>query len=260
MRIAWYTALLLGAAAAQDAPQPAETPAAPARHEASAARASEAVKRVMAARMIRLKEERRRLTPENSAACAELAERLNAPAELVQLLRREAAAPLSGRALHDHNAALTRVVQESGVDALQIRLFVEGLECSAAEQRALIEWLPLKAVFNLIDFREPDTDELDAGVQRLAAMYDKLTLRYAAVTNRAQADAAAQELLGLLEEADALSLVVLLVQEDRSARLRVQADRYIAPARSRLSVQRRRLRESAYFGSSRLAALDYLMG
>lgn len=223
--------------------------------------ARQSVKQVMLRRIIRLKAERRRLTPENSAACVALAAQLHAPAELVELLRLETAGPLGGRDLYEHSQALSKLVHAYGVDDLQIRLFVEGLNFTPQEWADIAEWLPTESVFNMVSRRSVTNEELEFQFTLLADLYSRLAAEYEEITNREQADAAAERLLGLLHSYDAVMPARLVLSGARGEAPSASAtDSLLQPVIRQLVKQRQRLREADFFGSRRLAALDYIFG
>lgn len=225
--------------------------------ERSAARA--AIKQVLLERNLRLREDRRRLTRENSAESAASAEKLKAPEPFVRLLQLEAAESLSGRKFHDQQHALEEVVRAYGVDSLAIRLFVECMPLSAAELRAVVEWLPCESLFNLFPLEDSNLEQTQARLRTLGEMYVRMAEVYEKVTNHEQAEAAADELCALLSSADAVAPVHLL-RESEDPLLRSLTGRLVVPALRRLQPQRQRLRNAGFFGSGRLAALDYLLG
>lgn len=219
----------------------------------------DAVKRVMLERMIRLKEDRHRLTPDNSAHCARMAHELGAPAAFVHLLEREAGHPPVGRDYYAHMNEMTRLLDIYGVDELQIRIFAEDMKCGGKEARSIAAWLPLKDVFllvsNEVTLRE---NEVRSQLETLREVYARMADVYGGIKNRAGADAAAEELLPLLEQIRPTAAL-------RAALSRLDKDsvplyvRIVGPARKRLIEYRTYLQESNYFGSHRLAALDSLL-
>ena len=221
--------------------------------------AATAIKRVMFRRFLRLREERHRLTQENTAETAALAEQLKAPAVFCTLLKLEAAAPLSGRDLYDYRQILNKTLAAYGVDALQIRLFVEDISCPPARLQAIVDTLPVEAVFNLLPRQQIDDRELESQIVLLVNTYARLVQLYKDIANREQADAAALELHGLLQEYSATAPLRMLLTERRNPRMQAIYEEVGLAARRALNQERTRLQECAYYGSYALAVLDYLL-
>ena len=158
-----------------------------------------------------------------------------------------------------HQQALHKLVLSYGVDALQIRLFVEGLPFTTDELSGIASWLPLESVFNMVTL-DTNTAEEDISFQltTVADTYARIADAYEAVSNRAQADAAAQELLGVLPLVDATYPVRLMLQQ-KDVRILPLYERIVQPVLERFVPIRRRLMESDFYGSRRLAAVDYLL-
>lgn len=219
----------------------------------------DAVKRVMLERMIRLKEDRHRLTPDNSAHCARMAQELGAPAAFVHLLEQEAGHPPVGRDYYAHMNEMTRLLEVYGVDELQIRVFAEEMRCGGKEARSIAAWLPLKDVFLLVSKEVTlEENEVRSQLETLRDVYARMADVYSGIKNRAGAEAAADELLPLLEQIRPTAAL-------RAALSRLEKDsvplyvRIVGQARERLIECRTYLREANYYGSHRLAALDSLL-
>lgn len=252
-------ALLAGGVwAAEDAaPQPSPQETTPAWTEARAAAAS--VKRVMLMRCIRMCAERHRYTRENAAASAALAQELHAPAELVQLLQREAEESLSGRALHDQRRAMERLLRSYHVDELGLRLFVEAMHCTPEEQAKVAEALPMEVVFNLLPKQKATEAELLRQCDLLADNWNRMVQAYTEVQNREQAQEAAQKLLALLAAHDETMPLRATLRGARPNELPSPYALRLGPLMVALTAQRRRLYEVNYYGSPLLAAVDYLL-
>lgn len=221
--------------------------------------AAVSIKRVMLRRCVRMCAERHRYTRENAAESAALARELHAPEALVHLLQLEAGGTLSGRKQYDCRQLLEKVQQAYGVDALGIRLFVEGLRYPQEELYRVVEALPLETVFNLLPAGAPEQEELLRQCATLADTYAQMVEVYSGVNSREQADAAAARLIPLLHAHDEtlpLRMRILNVSPDM---LPAKYADLLQPKSELLKEQRRRLRETAYYGSPLLAALDYLL-
>lgn len=271
MRCSWFILLVSGGVLMAQQPEPpAPAPQQPAvaatpdlvsalpEQERLAAR--EAIKQVMMQRTIRLKDDRRRLTRANAEASAAQAEQLHAPEALVNLLKKEAAL-LSGEpgSLYECRQTLSKVVAAYGVDELQIRLFVEGLDFSGKEMREVVDWLPLQYAFNLVNV-DPELDsELEGQLTALVDLYAQVAETYRGVADKEQADAAAQALLSLMEIHDTVAPLRYKMQSGGSTRLHMLYERLVIPVLQEISPIRMRLIEAGYYGSRHLAALDYLI-
>lgn len=223
------------------------------------AAAAAAMKRVMFHRYLRLRDDRHRLTQENAAECAAMAEQLEAPSVFAELLKREAAAPLSGRDLYEHRQALQQILSVYEVDELQIRLFVESMHYPAAALSAVVDALPIEPLFNLLPTEKTDMSTMQEQLLSLASIYAKQAELYKGISNREQADAAASDLPQLLDAFHATAHARFMVAAQRDKKLLHLYERTALPARLALNAQRRNLLETAYFGSVRLAVLDYLL-
>ena len=222
--------------------------------------AAAAIKRVMLRHTIRLKEERHRYTRENAAECVALAEQLRAPEPFIRLLKVAAAEQLSGRDLYDYQQTLSRLLRAYMVDALAIRLFVEGVRFPAEELRRVADALPVESVFNLLPAQGVVSDEdAELHLTTLADMGVQIAELYKGITNREQADKVAQELLRFLPVYDLTAPTRMALASQKSSRLHGLYQRIVEPVGQVLTEPRRRLHEANYFGSALLASLDYLM-
>lgn len=218
-----------------------------------------AVKQVMVQRTLRQKEDGARLTLQNAADCLALALRLQAPAPFVEMLRLEAGGQLRGRDLHDYRQAFTDLVMAYGIDALAIRLCTEGLPYSVADLRSVLDWLPLEHVFNLVPGVELSEQVMNAQFSTLAELYRSRAEVYAGVSNREQADAAAEALLDQLSSYESTASVRLLLTKQQDTNLLDYFRELVRREAPALPEHRRRLQEVDYYGSRKLALLDYLL-
>lgn len=236
------------------APNPADLAG---REDITAARS--AIKKVIFLQTARLKHERHRLTAENAKESAKLSAESEAPAEFTRMMQLQTERPLNSRDGYEHARRLEQILQAYGVDALQIRLFIEGNRCTLAELRALAEWLPYADVFDLVqDATLPDDAELYAQMDTLQAIYRSMEEIYRSVETKEQADAAADALLPQLAEYKKTLPLRLLLQ-------RLDVDRFL-PYQQRvgkiaklLITQKKRLNEVAFYGSRKLEVLDALL-
>ena len=216
---------------------------------------SDAVKRVMLERMIRLKEEKHRLSRENSEHCLKRAKELGAPPAFVK----ETAGTLMGREVYAHNEEMKRLLLLYGVDELQVRLFVEDMKCSAAEAFLIAAWLPVHDVFEVVPEKmNMDEKEMRQQLTVLREVYGRMADVYKDVKSRETAEAAAESLLPLLSKlrpTASLRCILSRIEKDRVPLYR----EIVVPSKDQLVRQRALLRESNFYGSHRLAALDSLL-
>lgn len=246
------------AAAEEKQPTPALVEQTPQLSSEEQAATREAVKQVMLARTMRLKEEDARLTAENMTEGLALAEKLHAPQPFVRLLQSEASGALTASKRHELRRELQSTVAAYGVDVLQMRLFVEWMPFPAKEVRATLEWLPKADLFNLVA-KETRLDVLEEQLTVLCGVVHRMNEVYECVTNREQADAAAEKLTELLHEFESTAPVRMALLDASSRQLEASHRRIVGAEADRLAELRRRLRETGYFNSPRLAALDYLL-
>ncbi len=218
-----------------------------------------ALKAVWLERLIRAREERNRVTRENLSRCALLAQKEGAPASFVKMLRTQASGALSYRERHQLDMAQQDLLAAYGVDAREMRFFVEGAELSNEQLRDVAAWLPLASLFNLpATAEEAASADLGQSYASLLAGLRELAAVWEGVTDTASADAAADALLPVLER-HLTALRPLLVVSD------AQRDAAIAPYAAEAAMvnevcnrARARMLEHAWFGSLRLQVLDYL--
>ena len=250
--------LLMCTALAQHAELPAvPTPEALAARE-DLASARTAMKRVLLRQNMRLKDDKRRLTPENAADSAKLAEELHAPEEFVQLMQMLALPGLPARSAYDCRERLSAVLVAYGVDALSIRIFVEDMPYTSEQMLPVIDSLPMEEIFNLTTRPESSPDELDAQLNMLISVYSEMASVYDRVVNKQSADAAAPELTNLVALYNkTLALRHMLNEVD--LRQYKKYSKNLIEVIDMLKEQRQRLQEAAFFGSVHLQILDYFL-
>lgn len=253
-------------AVASAAPQDSWLPSLPSREdlqklppqELSASRS--AIKRVMLHYLIRLKSERHRRTLQNAAECAALAEQLHAPECFVRMLKIEAEAPLAGRDLYDYQLAFDHLLDAYGVDALSLRLFVEGMHYPAEAMRQVADTVPMADVFNLLTPEQFAESSLEACMPVLAELYAQLLDIYKGIDSREKAAAATDRLMQQLPAYGATAaLRYQIARAPEQSRLGVLYSSLALDAGIALAAQRKRVAEAGFYGSSLLAALDYLL-
>ncbi len=221
-----------------------------------------ALKAVWLERLIRAREERHRVSRENAAASVQQAQRLGAPAGFVSMLRLQAQGNLSPRERYELEAAQQAMLAAYGVDAREMRFYVEGSELTAEQLREVAAWLPLQAFFNQL----PTEAEAPADEQAVASCYAdflaahrELAAALAQVSDRSSADAAAEALLPTLERYhSALRQLQVVPPALRAEAQRLHArDAESVAAATRK--ERARLQENAWYGSSRLQSLNELL-
>ncbi len=221
-----------------------------------------ALKTVWLERLIRAREERHRVTRENLSHCTVLALRLGAPAEFVNMLRRQAAGNLPARERHALESALQDLLAAYGVDARELRFFVEGSHLSAAQLRDVAGWLPLEGMFNIVDpAAEAPSSEEDVAAhycELLAALRD-VAVAWRGVVDLASANAAADALRPVLLRHQVALRPLLLAPPDMRAAAIAPYAADAAPVNEACNRERDRLQEHAWYGSHRLQLLDDLL-
>lgn len=251
---------LIPAAAQDEAELPGQTTA----REATAGQLNpaekDAIKRALLSRAVRLRAERHRITPEAAEAYIALAKQLGAPADFVEILAEEKEEPLAGRAAYEHRQRMEEATQRYGVDALQIRLFVEGLQMEAQKIEEVIDWLPVRDLFNLSTSEQLKMrkETLPEKLGELCALYRKMLEVYNTIDSRGAADSAAQRLLSCLPELERTVPIRTLLRRVGSHRL-PGYDEIVGDIAHRLSVRRMELLESSFYASARMRALDALL-
>ncbi len=220
-----------------------------------------ALKTVWLERLIRAREERHRITRENMSQSLLLAQKMGAPAAFVDSFRRLVAGNASPSERHELELAQQDMLAACGVDARELRFFVEGCGLTPAQLREVAAWLPLHALFNRTQALESppaSAEEVQLCLQDWLSSLRELTRILPTVVDTATADAAAEVLLPPLERFHSAMLALLAVPED----LRVAALAPHAAELAELSAadtrERTRLQEAAFFDSPRLLVLDYL--
>lgn len=262
----WVAGYVIGLAIAvccegqESAEAPTERPAAQETAAPSVSAADKAsVKKVLVLRHLRMRDDAARLTRENSEAALALAQQLQAPAELVRLLQAEVDDSLQGRSLYEHRTAFNEFVGSCGVDELQIRLYMESLPYTTEELSRLLEWLPQEHLFNLVPPGEPEAAAIRQQLAEMAQIYKEAGEAYADITNREQADAAAEKLLPLLARYDATLQARLIMLRAPSPEQKRILHFLVEPVYKAYVQQRLRLMETDYYGSRKLASVDYLL-
>lgn len=221
----------------------------------------DAVKRVLLARAVQIKANRHRITQEAAADYVALAKRLEAPEDFVEILTREKAGSMVGRTAYEHRQMMEETTRKYGIDALQIRLFIEGLREGTQKIGDLLDWLPVRDLFNLVttdQLKILREDVLPEKLEELRGLYQKMLDVYDTIDSRETADAAASALLIYLPEFDRTAPIRLLLRKVGSRRL-PGYDKIVGDVAHRLSVRRKELFESSFYASIRMGALDALL-
>ncbi len=254
--LALFVCALPGVAGTPSVPELSEnTPAPPTEEQ------RDAIKRTLLARAVRLTEDQHRITPDSAQKTLTLARQLGVPGDFLSLLSREAGVPMGGRAAYEHRQAMQALSEHYGIDALQIRLFAEGLRNNRREAEQLISWLPMRYLFNTITEEKKavlNEETRRAYLEALRGMYAKMLEIYATVSSHDSAEAAAEQLLGCLPDMDR-TLPIRFVIRRVGARRVPEYDEIVGEVAHAISVQRKRLFESAFYSSQRMAALDALL-
>ncbi len=239
-------------------PSPAEVAAlsAPRRMQVQAV-----LKSIWLERLIRAREERNRVTRENLAACARMAAQLGAPEVFTDSFRRLSAGDLPARERYLLGDSQQRVLEAYGVDARELRYFVEASGLSPEQLREVVAWLPLPGLFDVAPGAQVlSPREVGEHYVALLAVRRDLAAVWKGVHDRESADAAAEALLPvLLRHLSAMRPLMAVPMEARAPELLAPYMRFAAPVNAACARERARLQEVGFYGSARLQALDYLL-
>ncbi len=220
-----------------------------------------ALKKVWLQRLIRAREERNRVSRENMAQSALLAHKLGTPAAFADMLSLQASGKLSPRARHLVDDALQSTLAAYGVDARELRYFVEACDLSPEQLRDVVAWLPLPTLFNSMPAvgSSVTSARLSSDFAAELAARQEVTVAFRSIHDRASADAAAAALLPAL--ACHMSALPTLLAASNAQRVTVLAPyaRYASPVESEWMHERERVQGHVFYGSHRLQALDYFL-
>ncbi len=221
-----------------------------------------ALKAVWLERLIRAREERSRVSRENLARAAQLAGEWGAPAAFVEMLRLQASGSLPYRQRHLLESAQECLLRAYGVDAREMRFFVEGSRLSAEHLRDVVAWLPLPALFNLRAAEGEEAAsaaELQACGRELIAVRTQWLSALRGVSDQASADAAAEALLPALARYQlAMGTLLRANGSPAAAGLSFYAQQ-LEWLKASCDRERSRMLEHSWYGSHRLQVLDYLL-
>lgn len=220
-----------------------------------------AFKRVMLLQTVKAAAERGRVSMATYAACAAAAEKWQLPEPVQQLFHMLADTSASPRKRYEAEKVLRLWLRAYRVDATQMRVLVELVPQPAPQMLALAELLPLPFVFNMASSQVPAQDEMEADVRTMAEVMEQMSSVLASVHDKGGADAAANELLPLLQlwsttldtrYALQHAPVQQLPPANETARLLMHN------AHSRLLPELCRMQEARWFGSVWLQTLHML--
>ncbi len=222
-----------------------------------------AIKTVWMERLIRAREQRNRITPENIARVAGLAQAMGAPDAFTEALRRQVAGDVSAVERHLLELALQWVLESYGVNAREMRFFVEGCGLTPAQLREVVAWLPLAALFRLPAAKGQGRAALASSqgaeyVASLVALRDS-TQVLRSVSDRETADAAAEALLPILLCSLSARESLMAAPPHEREELEAPYAPFARPVNEAAARERSRLEKQRWFGSPRLQALDYLL-
>ncbi len=221
-----------------------------------------ALKSVWMERLIRAREERNRVSRESLSRSVVLARKAGAPAAFVDLLRRQSAGMLPAQERYLLDSAQQTLLASYGVDAREMRFFVEASELSPEQLRDVAAWLPLPALFNApAEGGQPPASprELGANFVEYLAVRRDLGAVWQGVRDRESADAAADALLSaLVRHVSAMRPLMAVPEEQRATALAPYA-KFASVVNAASVRERARLQEHGWYGSHRLQALDYLL-
>lgn len=214
-----------------------------------------AIKKVLLEQMVRARDERHRITTENYAACARLAQELGAPEPFVRAMQAEASGELTARERYELNSELRELYQLYRVDTLALRYFVEGAHVTAEELRLAAQWLPFNALFNLSRQSEQTEQKVAADASLRLLLLTELGEIYARIDNREQAFDALPRLLPLLVRYESVAATTdAAAENDRQHYTRQMQLLYPS-----FQAERTRLREHGYFNCRPLQIIDLLL-
>lgn len=218
-----------------------------------------AIKKVLLQQMVRAREERHRITPENLACCAGLARELAAPEVFALYLQLEAAGQLQPRAAYIVREAQNLLFESYRVDALAMRYFVEGSHLSSEELLEAAQWLPLAGLFNLTKKSELTAEKQEADFADFVTLSAEISAVLSSVQSSEQADAAVEKLLPLLVRYAATAGTRHFSEPEQQRRLLQCFGEQLNRVYPVFVSQRKRLREANYYDSVRLRIVDYLL-
>ena len=242
-------------------------PLPPSREEAMAAAPlryglqREAIKYALVCRTAAAKAARNRISPELNQAVAGLARRRGAPELFCRYLELMAGQELGRRQEYELRQAFQYLVRESyGVDMLQIRLFSEGLQLPEKAHLAFMLSLPVAFMFDPEPAEEPAREVLMSDIRTMTHVLRRCQEILGGVHDRASADAAAEQLKGLLPlwsttlrtRVHARTMAVQFLPHENLAL------QLLDSTTAALLATRRRLHEKQWFNSARLVAMDEL--
>lgn len=222
-----------------------------------------AVKKVLYHGMARTRVNRWRETDQNLAAMAREAESLaDSPPEFVALLKIRAAGNLPRTKAYILRNAQEQLQQMYAVDELQMRLLLDYADADEKTADALLQHLPLHAVFNMVPQTPPTRTQITADLQLYADILHIATGQLEKVQDEESARTVLPELkrLLLLHDTTLTTRAQLLQGHIRpdSAEMKAAAAA-LEQAEKQLRAQRVRLTEKNWFGCKELQALDYLL-
>ncbi len=216
-----------------------------------------AIKRTLLQRDARMLDERHRITEENLRECRALAEKLGAPRAFVAQLGVLAEGGMSRRRRHVVETSLSLLLDAYDIDVREVRYFVEGAGLSPDQIRELAAWLPLDAVFERAPGEELTEEDAVTCVRDIVATRRAFAEAYAAVKDRAGADAAAEALRPTLARQRLALARLLRMPAKWVERAFTREATELPPLEKTWATERQRVNEADHFGSTRLRAVDY---
>lgn len=219
------------------------------------------LKYALVCRTAAAKAARNRISPELNRSIANLARSCGGPALFIEYLELMASDKLSNRQQYELRQAFNYLVQETyGVDMLQMRVFSESLQLPGKQHLDYMVKLPVSFMFDQVPAEPPTREMLLPDIRTMTTVLRQCQELLDRVQDQASADAAAEQLKGLLP-------LWSTIQRTRvhSSTMSVQflphenlALQLLDSITSRLVATRRRLHEKQWFGSSRLMVMDEL--
>ena len=222
-----------------------------------------AMKKVLYPGLARTRANRWRETEQNLATMAKEAESLaDSPPEFTELLKIRAAGNLSRTRAYTLRKAQAHLQQMYAVDELQMRLLLDCIDADEKTADALLQHLPLHAVFNMVPQTPLSRTQITADLRLYADILHSAVGLLEKVQDEESARSVLPELKHLLLLHDTTlatraQLLQGLIRPD-SAEMEAAAAT-LSQAEKLLRTQRIRLTEEKWFGCKELQAYDYLL-
>lgn len=219
---------------------------------------NKAIKLVLLRQLLQARHDGRRVTPENLAACAQMAKKLKAPASFALLLEASARDDLSPRERYALSKGLETLYEHYRVDLLSLRYFIEGSHLPEPVLQEAASWLPMEDLFNLVKLSDLTPLRVEADFAELRDICRSATDLYASIHDREQAEETAPQLLPLLARFARTAGSRHFAPKELQTRLLSLYKEEIQSLSEKWQGERQRLKEANYYDSAKLRIIDYL--